>query len=210
MKTLNPKLRTPRNSQPSRPKRAGQPASSRSVALGDSLDTLPSLSHPMGEGQGEGLELSAPTSNLMQTNSPIKPGAETPLNTVSIKVFGVGTAGLKVIEPLIRSPDLSGDVAFVALNTDAQSLAASSALEKVHLERSLLRGLPTSREEVPERGRPEDEQFPKLKAACEGADVIFIVAGLGGGTGTRLSPALAQAAQAAGALVVGFVTLPFE
>ncbi len=164
----------------------------------------------MGEGQGEGLELSAPTSNLMQTNSPIKPGAETPLNTVSIKVFGVGTAGLKVIEPLIRSPDLSGDVAFVALNTDAQSLAASSALEKVHLERSLLRGLPTSREEVPERGRPEDEQFPKLKAACEGADVIFIVAGLGGGTGTRLSPALAQAAQAAGALVVGFVTLPFE
>ncbi len=164
----------------------------------------------MGEGQGEGLELSAPTSNLMQTNSPIKPVTETPITDVSIKVFGVGTAGLRVIEPLIRSPDLSGDVTFVALNTDAQSLAASSALEKVHLERSLLRGLPTSREEVPERGHPDDEQFPKLKAACEGADVIFIVTGLGGGTGTRLSPALAQAAQAAGALVLGFVTLPFE
>src|SRR5712691_3925299 len=188
MKTTNPKLRTPRNSQPPRPKRAGQPASSRSVALGASL-----------EPDDCSLELSAPTSNLMQTNSPIKPVTETPITDVSIKVFGVGTAGLRVIEPLIRSPDLSGDVTFVALNTDAQSLAASSALEKVHLERSLLRGLPTSRKEVPERGHPDDEQFPKLKAACEGADVTFIVTGLGGGTGTRLSPALAQAAQAAGA-----------
>ena len=198
MKTPNPKLRTPRNSQPSRALTLPSPF------------PLPSLSLPLGEGQGEGLKLSAPASNLMQTNLQIKPGAETPITAVSIKVFGVGTAGLKVIEPLIRSPDLSGDVAFVALNTDAQSLAASSALEKVHLERSLLRGLPTSRAEVPERGRPDDEQFPKLKAACEGADVIFIVAGLGGGTGTRLCPALAQAAQAAGALVLGFVTLPFE
>ncbi len=198
MKTPNPKLRTPRNSQPSRALTLPSPF------------PLPSLSLPLGEGQGEGLKLSAPASNLMQTNLQIKPGAETPITAVSIKVFGVGTAGLKVIEPLIRSPDLSGDVAFVALNTDAQSLAASSALEKVHLERNLLRGLPTSREEVPERRRPDDEQFPKLKAACEGADVIFIVAGLGGGTGTRLSPALAQAAQAAGALVLGFVTLPFE
>ena len=90
-----------------------------------------------------------------------------------------------------------------------QSLAASSASEKVHLETQLLRGLGTGGD--PDRGRAlAEEQLPKLKSLCEGADVVFILAGLGGGAGTGISPVLARAAKEAGALVLGFVTTPFE
>jgi len=85
---------------------------------------------------------------------------------------------------------------------------ASSASEKVHLETKLLRGLGTGGD--PDRGRAAaEEQAPRLKALCEGADVVFIVAGLGGGAGTGVSPVLAKAAHEAGALVLGFVTTPF-
>ena len=90
-----------------------------------------------------------------------------------------------------------------------QSLAASSAAEKVHLETQLLRGLGTGGD--PDRGRAlAEEQLPKLKSLCEGADVVFILAGLGGGAGTGISPVLARAAKEAGALVLGFVTTPFD
>ena len=86
---------------------------------------------------------------------------------------------------------------FVAVNTDAQSLAASSASEKVHLETQLLRGLGTGGD--PDRGRAlAEEQLPKLKSLCEGADVVFILAGLGGGAGTGISPVLARAAKRGG------------
>jgi cell division protein FtsZ len=100
-------------------------------------------------------------------------------------------------------------VGFVAMNTDAQSLAASSATEKVHLETQPLRGLGTGGD--PDRGRAlAEEQLPKLKSLCEGANVVFILAGLGGGAGTGISPVLAGAAKEAGALVLGFVTTPFD
>ena len=79
---------------------------------------------------------------------------------------------------------------------------------KIHLETKLLRGLGTGGD--PERGRAiAEEQFATLKTACEGADVILIVAGLGGGAGSGISPVLARAAKETGALVLAFVTLPF-
>jgi cell division protein FtsZ len=79
---------------------------------------------------------------------------------------------------------------------------------KVHLETKLLRGLGTGGD--PERGRTiAEEQFAILKTACEGVDVILIIAGLGGGAGSGISPVLARAAQETGALVLAFVTLPF-
>jgi cell division protein FtsZ len=143
----------------------------------------------------------------MDTNAQNDPVVETTRKSISVKVFGVGGAGINVMELLLKE-SLAG-VGFVAVNTDAQSLVASSAAEKVHLESQPLRGLGTGGD--PDRGRAlAEEQLPRLKSLCEGADVVFILAGLGGGAGTGISPVLAGAAKEAGALVLGFVTTPFE
>ena len=124
----------------------------------------------------------------------------------TIKIIGVGSAGVTMLDLLNRA-DFTG-AGFVALNTEAPSLAASSAAVKIQLETKLLRGLGTGGD--PERGGAiAEEQFATLKSACEGADVVFVVAGLGGGAGSGISPVLARAAKKAGALVLGFVTLPF-
>jgi cell division protein FtsZ len=124
----------------------------------------------------------------------------------SIKIFGVGGAGVMMGGALNRSEFSGAD--FAAIDTDAHSLAASSATVKVHLETKLLRGLGTGGD--PERGHAlAEEQFSTLKSACEGAEVVFILAGLGGGAGSGVSPVLARAAKEAGALVMAFVTLPF-
>jgi cell division protein FtsZ len=143
----------------------------------------------------------------MITNAQNDPVVEIPRKSLSVKVFGVGGAGINVMELMLKE-SLPG-VAFVAMNTDAQSFAASSATEKVHLETQPLRGLGTGGD--PDRGHAlAEEQLPKLKSLCEGVDVVFILAGLGGGAGTGISPVLAGAAKEAGALVLGFVTTPFE
>jgi cell division protein FtsZ len=129
-----------------------------------------------------------------------------PVKTLSVKIFGVGNAGVNLLEAL--NGDDFADANFLAVNTDAASLAASSATMKIHLETKLLRGLGTGGD--PERGHAlAEEQFTTLKTACEGAEVVFIAAGLGGGAGTGISPVLARAAKENGALVLGFVTLPF-
>lgn len=143
----------------------------------------------------------------MTTQTPPAPATVPPRKTISIKVIGVGGAGLAVVEQLMRS-GLAAD-GFAAINTDAASLAASAAPEKLHLETRLLRGLGSGGD--PDRGRTAaQENLPRLKSLCEGMDVIFIVAGLGGGTGTGISPVLARAAKEAGALVIGFVVTPFD
>ncbi len=142
----------------------------------------------------------------MTTKAQNDSGVETPVKHISIKVFGVGGAGINVLELTLKE-GLPG-VGFVAVNTDPQSLAASSAAEKVQLETQLLRGLGTGGD--PDVGRALAEaQLPRLKSLCEGVDVIFILAGLGGGAGTGISPVLARVAKEAGALVLGFVTTPF-
>ncbi len=122
------------------------------------------------------------------------------------KIFGVGNAGVSLLEAM-NGGDFAG-AGFVVVNTDASSLAASAAALKIHLETKLLRGLGTGGD--PERGRAiAEEQLATLKTACEGVDVIFIVAGLGGGAGSGITPVLARAAKETGALVLAFVTLPF-
>ncbi len=143
----------------------------------------------------------------MITKAQNDPAVGTANKSVSVKVFGVGGAGINVLELLLKE-SLPG-VGFVAVNTDAQSLAASSATEKVNLESQPMRGLGTGGD--PDRGRAlAEEQLPKFKSLCEGVDVAFILAGLGGGAGTGISPVLAGAAKEAGALVLGFVTTPFD
>jgi len=137
-----------------------------------------------------------------ETSAAMFPPAKLP----AAKIFGVGGAGVRLLDA-VNGEDFAG-AGFVAVNTDAASLAASSAALKIHLETRLLRGLGTGGD--PERGRAiAEEQFATLKTACEGTDVIFIVAGLGGGAGSGITPVLARAAKETGALVLAFVTLPF-
>ena len=142
----------------------------------------------------------------------MKTNAETPTVGLesnpprTIKIIGVGGAGVSLLDTL-DSEEFTG-ASFVAINTDAPSLAASAATVKIHLETKLLRGLGTGGD--PERGRAiAEEQFTTLRSACDGADVILIIAGLGGGAGSGISPVLARAARETGALVLAFVTLPF-
>ena len=126
---------------------------------------------------------------------------------LSIKVVGIGTAGLAVLDRLMA---LGLDaVEFVAVNTDAASLAASSAGTKILLENKMLRGLGTGGD--PERGRQlAEEELPRLKSIFEGVSSVLIVAGFGGGAGTGISPVVAKAARESGALTLGFVTTPFD
>ena len=135
------------------------------------------------------------------------PAAGTREKQIVLKVFGVGTAGLNVLDQ-IETGALLG-AARVAVGTNPASLTASSAPEKISLDSKLLRGLGTGGD--PERGRAAaEEDVQKLKAACAGADIVFIVTGLGGGAGTGISPVLARTARESGALVLAFVTLPFD
>ena len=125
----------------------------------------------------------------------------------SVRIFGVGNAGATLLGALDQAEFFGAQ--FAAVNTDAAALAASSAPVKINLENKLLRGLGTGGD--PERGRAlAEEQFSLLKSACDGANVVFILAGLGGGAGSGISPVLARAAREAGALVLAFVTLPFD
>jgi cell division protein FtsZ len=137
-----------------------------------------------------------------ETNPPIT--SPTPAS-LRVKIFGVGTAGTVIVDQLSRVEFAPADFAFI--NTD--SSAPSGPTKQLLLETKSLRGLGTGGD--PERGRKlAEEHFEKLKAGCAGADVVFLIAGLGGGAGTGVSPVLAQAARDSGALVLAFVTLPFD
>src|SRR5208282_3029327 len=116
----------------------------------------------------------------------------------TIKIFGVGGAGVQLLDTMIGGEFT--DASFAVIDTDGPSLAASAAPVKIQLETKLLRGLGTGGD--PERGRAlAEEQFATLKTACEGATVIFILAGLGGGAGSGISSVLARAAKETSALV---------
>jgi cell division protein FtsZ len=127
-------------------------------------------------------------------------------SSVSVKIFGVGTAGINILEELAKAA-LPG-VALAAINTDSKSLAASSAAEKISLEIKSARG---GASDDPKRSRAvAEENLPRLKQACEGVDVDFVITGLGGAAGTGIAPVLAQAARESGALVLAFVAMPFD
>ncbi len=124
-----------------------------------------------------------------------------------VRIIAVGNAGDALLGAL--GPAEFAGAEFAAINTDAAALAASVAPVKIHLENKLFRGLGSGGD--PDRARAlAEEQFATLKSACAGANVVFILAGLGGGAGSGISPVLARAAHEAGALVLAFVTLPFE
>jgi cell division protein FtsZ len=99
-------------------------------------------------------------------------------------------------------------VEFITVNTDAQALGSNSAAEKIAIGQNVTRGLGAGAD--PERGRKAAlEDVQRLKDVVQGADMVFVTAGMGGGTGTGAAPVIAQLAREAGALTVGVVTKPF-
>jgi cell division protein FtsZ len=123
-----------------------------------------------------------------------------------IKVIGVGGGGGNAINTMVAGR-LEG-VEFIAANTDVQALAANRASVKIQLGKSASRGLGAGAN--PEVGRTAAlEEREQIAAALEGADMVFVTAGMGGGTGTGGAPVVADIAKASGALTVGVVTKPF-
>ncbi len=124
-----------------------------------------------------------------------------------LTVMGVGGAGGNAINNMIRC-NLEG-CDFVAANTDSQALAMSLAARKIQLGINLSRGLGAGSK--PDIGRAAaEEQLTDIMACLEGSDMLFITAGMGGGTGTGAAPVIARAARECGILTVGVVTKPFH
>jgi cell division protein FtsZ len=123
-----------------------------------------------------------------------------------IKVVGVGGGGGNAVNRMIDA-GLKG-VEFIAVNTDAQALLMSDADVKLDLGRQLTRGLGAGSD--PEVGKQAAEEHrEEIEEVLKGADMVFITAGKGGGTGTGGAPIIAEMAKAAGALTIGVVTRPF-
>jgi cell division protein FtsZ len=124
-----------------------------------------------------------------------------------VKIIGIGGGGNNALNTMI-SYSLSG-VEFIAANTDAQALAATLAHIKLQLGASLTKGLGAGAN--PEIGRKAAlEDVEKIREVLKGADMVFITAGLGGGTGTGGAPVIAEVAREMGALTVAIVTKPFH
>ncbi|RWZ60688.1 cell division protein FtsZ [Halobacillus fulvus] len=124
----------------------------------------------------------------------------------TIKVIGVGGGGSNAVNRMIEH-GVQG-VEFIAVNTDAQALNLSKAEVKMQIGGKLTRGLGAGAN--PEVGRKAaEESKEQLEEALQGADMVFVTAGMGGGTGTGAAPVIAQVAKELGALTVGVVTRPF-
>jgi cell division protein FtsZ len=127
-------------------------------------------------------------------------------NFANIKVIGVGGGGSNAVNRMIAA-GLKG-VEFICVNTDAQALALSNANKKIQIGDKLTKGLGAGAN--PEIGeKAAEESKSKILDALQGADMIFVTAGMGGGTGTGAAPIVAEVAKELGALTVGVVTKPF-
>ncbi|MDK7750213.1 cell division protein FtsZ [Brevibacterium sp. UMB10442] len=132
--------------------------------------------------------------------------AEYPQSGADIKVAGTGGGGVNAVQRMI-DVGLRG-VEFIAINTDAQALVLSEADTKLEIGRELTRGLGAGAD--PEIGRKAAEDSEEaIQEALEGADMVFVTAGEGGGTGTGAAPVVARIARSLGALTIGVVTRPF-
>lgn len=125
----------------------------------------------------------------------------------NVKVVGIGGGGGNAISRMRRN--FSKDVDFIAINTDAQDLEYCNAKKKIHIGKNLTKGLGTGMN--PELGRQAAEETrAEIVEAIKGADLVFLTAGLGGGTGSGALPVVAEAAKEMGALTVAVVTKPFS
>ncbi len=143
----------------------------------------------------------------MTINISIPNNGDTPELRPRITVFGVGGAGGNAVNNMIQS-QLEG-VDFVVSNTDAQALAQSRSDRRIQLGSTITRGLGAgSRPDV--GAAAAEESLPEIMEHLAGSNMVFITAGMGGGTGTGAAPVIARAAREAGILTVGVVTKPFH
>lgn len=132
---------------------------------------------------------------------------ETPIANARMKVVGVGGAGGNAVNRMIDE-ELEG-VEFISMNTDGQALKHSKAQVTLQIGKKLTRGLGAgARPEVGRQALAESED--EVRRALEGADLVFVTAGMGGGTGTGAAPMVAEIARDMGALTIGVVTKPFS
>jgi cell division protein FtsZ len=130
-----------------------------------------------------------------------------PEGTASIRVVGVGGAGSNAINRMIAEGVKSVD--FVAVNTDNQALSLSDAPVRVRIGDKLTRGLGAGG--YPDQGeKAANESLNEIQTVLQGSDLVFVTAGMGGGTGTGAAPVIARIAQEVGALTIGVVTRPFH
>ena len=130
-----------------------------------------------------------------------------PDSVVNIKVVGVGGGGNNVVNRMVKTGTKGVD--FIAVNTDKQALAVSSATYKIQIGEKLTNGQGAGSD--PEVGRKSaEENRTQISTALEDADMVFITAGMGGGTGTGAAPIVADIAKELGVLTVGVVTKPFR
>jgi len=132
-----------------------------------------------------------------------------PSNTTfaKIKVIGIGGGGSNAVNSMISSKQIQG-VEFIAINTDAQALLTSQADTKLQIGSNFTKGLGSGAD--PEVGRTAaEESYDKLKDLLFDTDMVFLPAGMGGGTGTGATPVIAEIAKESGALTVAVVTKPF-
>jgi len=135
----------------------------------------------------------------------VKPEVE---RFAKIRVIGVGGAGCNVLNSMILSKEING-VEFIAVNTDAQALSVNESFIKVPIGNDLTGGLGAGSD--PDIGKKAAEESKELlKSHLEGADMVFVTAGMGGGTGTGAAPIVAKIARDLGALTIGVVTRPFN
>jgi cell division protein FtsZ len=128
-------------------------------------------------------------------------------NFALIRVIGVGGGGSNAVNRMIRA-EMMG-VEFIACNTDAQALLQSDAPHKIRIGDKITRGLGAGGDAaIGQRAAEEDSE--KIGEALEGSDMVFITAGLGGGTGSGGAPIVAELAKESGALTIGVVTKPFS
>ena len=127
-------------------------------------------------------------------------------SVVNIKVIGVGGGGNNVVNRMVKTG--TKGVEFIAINTDKQALAVSSATNKIQIGEKLTNGQGAGSN--PEIGRKSaEENRNQIAKALEDADMVFITAGMGGGTGTGAAPVVARVAKERGLLTIGIVTIPF-
>ncbi len=129
------------------------------------------------------------------------------IHPIRIKVFGVGGGGSNALDQMLNSG--IDNVEYIAVNTDRQALDRSAAQRKIHIGDNITHGLGAGGN--PEIGRKAAvDSLPELEEAVSGSDMLFLVAGFGGGTGTGATPVVVQAARDKGILTVCLVTTPFE
>src|SRR3954449_13528067 len=128
-------------------------------------------------------------------------------NFALIRVIGVGGGGSNAVNRMIRA-EMMG-VEFIACNTDAQALLQSDAPHKIRIGDKITRGLGAGGDaSIGQRAAEEDQE--RIAQALEGADMVFITAGMGGGTGSGAAPVVAEIANGLCALTIGVVTKPFS